>query len=56
MKPICELNLGFNDAENYQRKENKDLFNTIFVKNVFLDDLLKPSHYSRGMSKRSTYS
>jgi len=43
MKPVNELNLGFNDAENYQRRENKQLFNDIFVKNSFLDDLLQPN-------------
>src|SRR3972149_6828848 len=45
MKPIRELNLGFGDAENYRRRENKDLFNTIFVKNDFLDKLLDSSSY-----------
>ena len=43
MKPVPELNLGFNDAENYQRRENKQLFNDIFVKNYYLDDLLQPN-------------
>ena len=45
MKKISELDLGFNNAENYRKKENKNLFNQIFVKNYFLDDLLKPSKY-----------
>lgn len=45
MKKITELKLGFNDAENYRRKENKDLFNAIFVKNIFLDELMKPSSF-----------
>lgn len=45
MKSISDLNLGFNDAENYQRKENKDLFNSIFVKNIYLDKLLKPGTF-----------
>lgn len=45
MKPISNLNLGFSDAENYHRRENKLLFNTIFVKNRFLDDLLKPNSF-----------
>lgn len=43
MKKITELNLGFNDAVNYQRRENKQLFNNIFVKNYYLDDLLQPN-------------
>ncbi len=32
MKKINELNLGFNDAENYKRKDEKELFNRIFLK------------------------
>ncbi len=39
MKKIAEINLGFIDAENYQGKSNKDLFNRIFVKNKYLDRL-----------------
>ncbi|MCK5161218.1 MAG: hypothetical protein KAQ99_06545 [Candidatus Aureabacteria bacterium] len=45
MKKISELNLGFNDAENYHRRENKDLFNTIFIKNIFFDKILQPSTF-----------
>ncbi len=45
MKKIKDLNFGFNDAENYKRKENKDLFNSIFVKNKYLDRLLLPCNY-----------
>jgi polynucleotide 5'-kinase involved in rRNA processing len=45
MKKINELCLGFSDAENYMRRENKELFNKIFVKNCFLDHLLLPSTY-----------
>ena len=45
MKAIPKLNLGFSDAENYQRRENKDLFNSIFVKNEFLDDLMRPQSF-----------
>lgn len=45
MEKICDLNLGFNDAENYRKRENKDLFNQIFVKNYYLDDLLNSSRY-----------
>jgi len=43
MKSIADLNLGFNDAVNYQRRENKQLFNSIFVKNYYLEDLLQPN-------------
>ena len=45
MNNICDLNLGFNDAENYRKRENKNLFNQIFVKNFFLDELLNSSKY-----------
>ena len=45
MKNICDLKLGFNDAENYRKRENKTLFNQIFVQNFFLDDLLQSSKY-----------
>jgi len=29
MKPIANLDLGFSDAENYQKREHKQLFNSI---------------------------
>lgn len=45
MLSIPALNLGFRDAENYKRRENKDLFNSIFVKNIFLSELLRPSSF-----------
>jgi hypothetical protein len=45
MKKINELNLGYGDAENYQKRENKDLFNRIFVRDFSLDKLLYPSTY-----------
>jgi len=45
MKKIKELNLGFVDAENYQGRSNKDLFNRIFVKNKYLDRLFLPYNY-----------
>ena len=35
MKTISELNLGFIDAENYSKRNNKKMFNDIFVKNAF---------------------
>lgn len=43
MKKIHEMNFGFSDAENYKRRENKQLFQRFFVKNEFLDELLLPS-------------
>lgn len=33
---IYDLNLGFNDAENYKKPENKELFNKIFIDSSFL--------------------
>lgn len=45
MKTISELNLGFIDAENYQSRSNKDLFNKIFIKNKYLDRLLLNYNY-----------
>ncbi|WP_212575547.1 P-loop ATPase, Sll1717 family [Streptococcus oralis] len=45
MKTISELNLGFIDAENYSKRNNKKMFNDIFVKNAFLDKILEPNRY-----------
>ena len=42
---IPKLNLGFNDAENYKRPENKDLFNKIFVENEYLNKIHSDSTY-----------
>lgn len=43
VKKISDVNFGFSDAENYKRKENKQLFQQFFVKNDYLDALLVPS-------------
>lgn len=43
MKKIYDMNFGFSDAENYKRRENKELFKRFFVKNEYLDALLAPS-------------
>lgn len=40
-----QLNLGSNDAENYKRKENKDFFNRIFVRDQNLEKLIAPETY-----------
>lgn len=32
MKRISEIMFGFSDAENYRRRENKELFNKIFLR------------------------
>lgn len=39
MKKISELQTGYIDAHNYSQRGNKDFFNQIFVKNIFLDKL-----------------
>ena len=43
MKKISELILGYSDAENYKRRENKDLFNDLFIQNDHLNKLCQPS-------------
>jgi len=43
MKRIRDFDLGFADAENYRRRENKELFNKIFLRTEDLDLLLNPS-------------
>lgn len=45
MRKIEDLDLGFSDAQNYCARESKEMFNEIFVKNSFLQDLLKPTKY-----------
>lgn len=43
MRSISELNLGFADAENYKRRENKEFFNKIFIQNKYLNELCDPA-------------
>lgn len=43
MKDINDLTFGFSDAENYKRRENKQLFDEVFLKNDFLDGVIDPS-------------
>ena len=45
MKRIADLKLGFSDAQNYTQRQNKNMFNEIFVRNVFLDDLIEQNRY-----------
>ncbi len=45
MKKFADLNLGFGDAENYIRKENKELLNRYFIRTDELDSILKPTNY-----------
>lgn len=39
MKKIIDLDFGFADAQNYKRRENKQRFNEVFIKNEYLDQL-----------------
>lgn len=45
MKNISQLYLGFSDAQNYSQRKNKEAFNEIFVRNHYLDELIKPNTY-----------
>jgi len=45
LKPISELSIGFNDAENYKVREAKQLFNQIFVRTEALDRLCDSNIY-----------
>lgn len=45
MKSIPELDLGYRDAENYKRRENKELFNHLFLRTPSLDKLCDPSTF-----------
>lgn len=45
MLSIKDLRLGYNDAENYLRRENKELFNKIFYKNNYLESLLSQDRF-----------
>jgi len=43
VKPIKDLELGYADAENYKRRENKNLLNRVFIRDRHLDDLCQPN-------------
>ena len=45
MLEIAKLNFGYNDAENYRRKAEKELFNTLFVRTEHLDRLCEDNRY-----------
>lgn len=45
MKSIADLDLGFRDAENYRRRENKQLLNDLFVRTPELDALCGGGKY-----------
>lgn len=42
MKNVGSLDFGFADAQNYKRRENKQKFNDIFIRNEYLDQLCNP--------------
>lgn len=43
MKLVKDLELGFSDAENYRRRENKNLLNRVFIRNENLNRLCDPA-------------
>lgn len=45
MKTLDKLTFGFTDAENYRRRENKDLFNQIFLRTEALESLTAKSTF-----------
>ena len=45
MKNFHDLKLGYVDAENYLKRENKALFNKFFYRDNRLDEILLPSTY-----------
>ncbi len=45
MIPICDLDLGFRDAESYKGRKNRERFNRLFVPNKALDRLCDQSVY-----------
>lgn len=45
MKPLSEIQFGFSDAENYKRREEKQLFSKIFLRTDALEQLSKPSTF-----------
>lgn len=45
MKKFADLDLGFSDAINYKKPQNKELLNKFFYKNDELDQLLDPNKY-----------
>ena len=38
--PFTDLNVGFSNAENYQRRENRELLSKYFVRDDYLDRIL----------------
>lgn len=44
-EPLANITFGFSDAENYRRRENKDLFNRIFLRTDALEKLKRQNSY-----------
>lgn len=44
-KPFVDLNVGFSNAENYRRRENRELLTRYFVGDDFLDRIIDPNIY-----------
>lgn len=61
MIPFSQLNVGFANAENYRKRENKELLSKYFVRDDFLEKLLDPNVYflvgekGTGKTAYSTY-
>ncbi len=61
MIPFTKLNLGFANAENYRKRENKELLSKYFVRDEFLERLLDHNVYflvgekGTGKTAYSTY-
>lgn len=45
MKAISELRFGFSDAENYKRREEKELFSKFFLRTDALEKICQPSTF-----------
>jgi hypothetical protein len=43
MRLVKDLETGFSDAENYKRRENRELLNKLFIRNAYLDELCEPN-------------
>lgn len=53
MKLVKDIELGFADAENYKRRENKELLNRVFIRDAHLDSLCEP-HVSFLIGEKGT--
>ncbi len=45
MKSVRDLDFGFRDAENYRRRENKEILNHLFVRTESLDEICDNGKY-----------